>query len=264
MCYYYAITKSKIENLIEAQITSAKQLSLLDEVFFANGFDNPQLPVITCEQPDEIQLFQWGLIPSWVKDQSQADQLRAMTLNAKVETVFEKRSFSSNVLNRRCLVLCSGFFENFTKTKKEKYSFYISRKDESIFCLAGIYDQWTNPTDGKVYKTYSILTQSANELLSAIHNTQQRQPVILDYENAKKYISNDLQQAEIETIINTRVDFRQLQATPIAHFNPKNAKALNQAKVSAYYHFPELVTIFRFDPNFTEEVIRCVRTTMVK
>jgi putative SOS response-associated peptidase YedK len=35
-----------------------------------NGFTYPKLPVITNKDASNIQLFNWGLIPSWAKDVS--------------------------------------------------------------------------------------------------------------------------------------------------------------------------------------------------
>ncbi len=33
------------------------------------GFSHPNMPIITAEQPDQIQPLVWGLIPFFVKDQ---------------------------------------------------------------------------------------------------------------------------------------------------------------------------------------------------
>src|SRR5690606_15335373 len=65
-----------------------------------NGFQFPKTPVITNKETNEIQLFDWGLIPFWAKD----DTIKKYTLNARIETIHEKPSFR-NVVNNRCLVL---------------------------------------------------------------------------------------------------------------------------------------------------------------
>jgi putative SOS response-associated peptidase YedK len=36
------------------------------------------------------------------------------------------------------------------------------------------------PENGELVKTYAIVTQPANELMSEIHNTKQRMPLILN------------------------------------------------------------------------------------
>ena len=60
-----------------------------------NGYDFSKTPVITGENHGEIEMFYWGLIPFWVKD----DKIKKMTLNAKIETVKEKPAYRNCVQN---------------------------------------------------------------------------------------------------------------------------------------------------------------------
>jgi len=48
-------------------------------------------PVITNDQPQQLQLFRWGLIPSWAKDSTIASRL----INARIETITEKPAFKA-------------------------------------------------------------------------------------------------------------------------------------------------------------------------
>jgi len=49
----------------------------------------------------------WGLVNSWAKDDSRASQC----INAKAETLEERRSFREAFLQRRCVVPADGFYE---------------------------------------------------------------------------------------------------------------------------------------------------------
>lgn len=40
---------------------------ILDEQYHVNAFNYPKCPIIT--ESDEIQVFNWGLIPFWIKDE---------------------------------------------------------------------------------------------------------------------------------------------------------------------------------------------------
>jgi putative SOS response-associated peptidase YedK len=40
-----------------------------EPVYHASAFSKPSLPVIANESPDTIELYRWGLIPFWVKDE---------------------------------------------------------------------------------------------------------------------------------------------------------------------------------------------------
>ena len=54
-----------------------------------------------------VEMFRWGLVPSWAKDPSIGNRM----INARAETVGEKPSFKRLIKNRRCLVLADGFYE---------------------------------------------------------------------------------------------------------------------------------------------------------
>lgn len=150
-----------------------------------NGFQFPKTPIITNKQPEEIQLFNWGLIPFWAKD----DTIKKNTLNAKIETIHEKPSFR-NVLNNRCLVLADGFYEwqwlDDKGKKKQKYE--ITLPDNEPFAFGGLWSEWLDKSTGELVYTYTILTTEANELMSKIHNTKKRMPVIVSADNEKFWL----------------------------------------------------------------------------
>ena len=52
-------------------------------------------------------MMRWGLVPSWSKN----DQIGSKMINARLETILEKPSFSNLVKNNRCVVLADGYFE---------------------------------------------------------------------------------------------------------------------------------------------------------
>ena len=110
--------------------------------------------------------------------------------DAKIETLAQKPSFK-DAINNRCLVLSSGFFEwQWRDSKgKEKRKYLIKPTEEEIFAFAGIWSEWTNPETGEKQKTYSIITTEANELMSEIHNTKKRMPVILPKENEYDWLN---------------------------------------------------------------------------
>src|SRR3954469_22631063 len=62
------------------------------------------LTVVQRGSSREATFLQWGLIPSWSKEAKGI-------INARVETVEEKPSFSDSFKHRRCLILADGFYE---------------------------------------------------------------------------------------------------------------------------------------------------------
>jgi putative SOS response-associated peptidase YedK len=139
-----------------------------------------KLAVVSNENPEELSLYRWGLIPFWAKDPSIGNKL----INAKSETILEKPSFKNSFKNRRCLVLSDGFYE--WKKGTVKTPFRITKKDGAAFAMAGIWDKWVSP-DGDEIRSFAILTTSPNALMEKIHD---RMPVILDRETERIWIGN--------------------------------------------------------------------------
>lgn len=197
MCFHYSLTIERAE--IEIQL-GAHWDDDWEPVYHANGFSFLAMPVITQGDPGRIQLFHWGLIPPWVKSKADADKLRAQTLNARSETVFEKPSFRTSIMHNRCLVIADGFFE-WMDFEKKKYPHYIRLKDKELFCFAGIYASWTDKETGEHINSFSILTTDANPLMARIHNSKQRMPVIIPPAGYKKWLSPGLSKEEIGSFL---------------------------------------------------------------
>lgn len=43
-------------------------------------------------------------------------------------------------------------------------------KDDSPFCLAGIWENWKHPQTGEWLRTFCIVTTTANDLVGQIHD----------------------------------------------------------------------------------------------
>ena len=136
MCFTVAIVRKG--ELITAQeyysnlpVVRKKGVILpeLPSYYLVSGFSYPQLAVV---RQDGVFLHEWGLIPSWVKDQDTANDLRTKTLNAVGETVFEKPSFRKNVVSQRCLLPVSGFYE-WREINGVKYPYYIRLAGQDYF-----------------------------------------------------------------------------------------------------------------------------------
>ncbi|MEN8124913.1 MAG: SOS response-associated peptidase [Bacteroidota bacterium] len=189
MCFYTQQTKKavEVENRFNAKIIDKALFSTSNVI---NGFSFPKTPIITNNDTSLIQHFQWGLIPFWAKD----DTIKKYTLNAKIETLHEKPSFRDSV-NNRCLIIANGFYEwQWLDTKgKNKQRFLITLTNNELFAFAGIWTEWVNKETGEIINSYSMITTQANELMSKIHNTKKRMPVILSKDNENDWLfGNDI------------------------------------------------------------------------
>ena len=107
----------------------------------------------------------WGLIAPWAKDAT-----RPM-INARMETLAEKRMFAPALKKRRCIIPASGYFE---WRKPDKTPFYLYRESGPL-AFAGLYGWWK---DGQEWLlTAAIVTRAAEVELAQIHD---RVPLILE------------------------------------------------------------------------------------
>ena len=119
----------------------------------------------------QLRALSWGLLPSWSKDPSVG--FRAP--NARCETVAAKPAFRAAFRKHRCLIPASGFYE--WKTVGARKQPILFRPRDGLFAFAGLWDNWRGG-DGTILDTFTILTTTANEVVTPIHD---RMPVILDH-----------------------------------------------------------------------------------
>jgi putative SOS response-associated peptidase YedK len=173
-----------------------------------NAAPGQALPVITDEQPEAIQAFEWGLVPLWADERDDVGTL----INARSETAAEKPSFRASMAGveagtaetaeaaGRCLVLADGFYE-WGETDEGRRPFRVTRTDEAPFAMAGLWTRWRPATtqtgldafgeaeaedEPDLVETFAILTTAANETVGEIHD---RMPVILAPEDESRWLT---------------------------------------------------------------------------
>lgn len=237
MCFHYSLTKERAE--IEIQL-GVHWDGNWEPVYHANGFSFLQMPVITQAEPGHVQLFHWGLIPHWVKSKDDADRLKAQTLNARSETVFEKPSFRSSIMNNRCLVIADGFFE-WMDFQKKKYPHVVSMKNKELFCFGGIYSSWTDKETGELIHSFSILTTDANPLMARVHNSKKRMPVIIPRDRYEKWLSPGLDKESIRSFFDPYPDTN-MNACTISKLITSRSGDTNVPEVWDHVVYPELAS----------------------
>jgi len=184
MCFHSKQSKSaqELENRFNAKFVNKKDY--LPGIY--NGFQHPKTPVITNTESDTIQLYCWGLIPHWAKD----DSIKKNTLNARIETIKEKPAFRNSV-NNKCLILSDGFYEWqwLDEKGKQKQKYILTLPDNALFAFAGLWSEWLDKSSGEIVKTYTLLTTEANELMSKIHNSKKRMPVIVSADHETDWLT---------------------------------------------------------------------------
>jgi putative SOS response-associated peptidase YedK len=198
MCYSISLY-SDIRALIRRFGVRAAEGVVFEPSYYVSAFACPEVPVIANHEPDLIHLFRWGLVPRWVRDRNKAKDIRVKTLNARLETLRRRASFKRSYRDRRCLVLVDGFFE-FREVGGKKYPYFVHLKSGEPFALAGLWEAWRNPEDGREERTFTVVTVPANPLLSRIHNTKKRMPLILGREMEREWLARPLEMDEVRQV----------------------------------------------------------------
>lgn len=169
MCGRYVLSAA-VEELVK------KYGAVPDGLFRAepnyNVAPSTYMPIVTkLEGKRMVSMSRWGLIPSWAK---QGGTGRYSMINARSETLHEKRSFSGAFASRRCIIPANGFFEWKTNSAG-KIPHYITTPDNSLMHFAGLYESWKGDGEDPV-NSFTIITTAANETIRELHD---RMPAML-------------------------------------------------------------------------------------
>lgn len=161
-------------------------------------FPGTKIPVVLNNKTKELNFLKWGFQVSGVNRE---------LINARVETVSEKPAFRKAFIYNRCLIPANAFFE-WKTAENSKVKYKIEVEEEGLFSMAGLYDKFVD-RNNKEYFGVVILTRSANEEMSKLHN---RMPVILSKEKEDEWLSasgneilNIQKDLEIDSSIKLRI-----------------------------------------------------------
>lgn len=139
-----------------------------------NAAPSLRMPVVV-EQGGQrkIDKYRWGLIPFWADDPDTGYSM----INARAESLSQKKSYARPFRSKRCVVPANGFYE-WKKANGDKIPHYITQKNSGIINLAGLYEEWKprdEQKDGTI-RSFTIITTEANKPVSELHD---RMPAML-------------------------------------------------------------------------------------
>jgi len=239
MCYHTSLVTDAptLEKRFNASLSDE---STCRPAYHASAFGFPAWPILTRQEPGRFQAIRWGLIPRWVRSADDADQIRAKTINARAETIFEKPSFRTAAQKgQRCLIPMTGFYEWHTIGSK-KYPFYISTTDQPIFSVVLLCDEWPDSETGELTATYTLLTTDANPLLAAIHNTKKRMPCLLTPEAEQAWLHENLDEKQTLELLATPYPADRMHSHSISKRITSRSEPSDAPEVLEPFNYPEL------------------------
>ncbi|WP_424941922.1 SOS response-associated peptidase [Aliiroseovarius crassostreae] len=215
--------------LIAGDMTQAQMLAIIEGFLYPTGSvvtEAGALPAATGYNVKPTQqvtvLFpqgggvtastaRWWLVPHWFK--GRAEEWKATTFNAKIETAFEKPTFRTAWKSGRCLIPAMGYYE-WSGPKSNRMPNHIRlQQNHPIMLMAGLHSQLE---DGQ--RTCTILTRPALEEIAELHP---RMPVILNVEEAQAWMDSAAPDEEIRSTFGTHWQGR-FQVDPVAKFGMKD------------------------------------------
>ena len=105
-------------------------------------------------------------------------QKKGLLINARAETVLERKTFRESVLHRRCIIPAKHFYE----WDKQKNKVTFQNDDSSVLYMAGFYNCFQGED------RFIIITTDANDSVKTVHD---RMPLILEEKELYDWILDD-------------------------------------------------------------------------
>ncbi|BAO08480.1 hypothetical protein EMQU_2923 (plasmid) [Enterococcus mundtii QU 25] len=147
-----------------------------NDITLASNEVFPSNHVVTLELNQESKVVPG--ITRWGFDGFKKGQIM---INARSETVEEKKTFSKAFRNSRCLFPMSGFYE--WDSNKQKFFFKVGEKH--TLYVAGFYR--IHKSDSGLRTESIIMTTKPNSSVSSIHD---RMPLIVDRSHIEVWLKN--------------------------------------------------------------------------
>lgn len=241
MCFHTStINKVKrLEKHFNVKISDSKLEPYFDKpTYHHNGFSHPNMLVIPQAKSEYLAPAVWGIVPS----NKTSDEIKPYFkesvrfgggLNARSEKVFDHFVYRDSIMDKRCIIPVSGFFEPHD-FKKKKYPYYFKHVDDMPLALAGIY------TVIDTYITFTILTKIATPLFEKVHNLKKRQPIILSVKDSKLWLDNNIDTNQISELLQCEYLESNLETYPVSKelFSPKIDS--NKEEIIKKVNYPEL------------------------
>lgn len=171
---YYVEEDEAAGDIMTLRAEWAERLPVGMQIKTGEIFPGDVVPVLSQNKRHEVRTFpmQWGFARR---------EGSGLLINARSETAADKPLFRDGMLNRRCLLPMSHYFE-WVKQGNQKIRHAIRPEGTGAFCLAGIYRHEID----KPLSTFVVLTRPAVSSILPIHD---RMPVLLPRTAAAEWLS---------------------------------------------------------------------------
>ncbi len=161
-----------------------------------NAAPSQLLPVITNSGRQGLSWFYWGRPPQFARNKNLGEKI----INLPIETLREKPILKKALIQHRCIIPSDGFYGWKKIGKKTLIAHRFTVADQEVFSFAGLWEEFEDE-GGTVQHTFTLITTSANELVSSATD---RMPIILDQEQEEIWLTGKAPEAEL---LNTLISY---------------------------------------------------------
>jgi putative SOS response-associated peptidase YedK len=238
-----------------------------------NGFDFGKTAVlkpIEGKEDFDIVEMEWGFLPDplvWPFIETRDDAYRIRhgymdankffhegleMLNAKSEELlFKNKVFRRAALERKCIVLSTGFYEwrhviginkrtGLPLKTPRKIPYRILDRNRPYFWLGGIWQGWIDVDTGEYVETVAITTTDANAPMSVIHNKKKRMPTMPTDDLAYEWMFGRPDEKRITQIATYQANHEEMFAYTLAKGFLTSTEPLKP------FHYPDVLPIEEF------------------
>lgn len=135
-----------------------------------------RVAVVRDDDAGAVRRATWGFDPDWTDG---AGRL----INARAETLHDRRAFRTAAAERRCLVIADGFYE-WDRDPTDPQPYRFARPEDRPFALAGL---WRRPGAGEP-ATVAVVTTAAAGVVEPVHD---RTPVLFRPGEGRRWLRAD-------------------------------------------------------------------------
>jgi putative SOS response-associated peptidase YedK len=185
-------------------IYKLNQYQLEGETVSLRTFPHTPFPVVVKEQDQRvIKLMNYSLIPSW----SKMRKPKFSTYNARLESICEKPTWKTSVVQRRCLVPLTSFFESCYEGSHAGNIVEFRAKDQKPWTVAGVTSEWLDKDTGEIVESFAIITTQPSDYIEGVGHD--RSPLFLHSDHWDDWIEAEFKNCQQAT------DFLQQSHAPL-------------------------------------------------
>src|SRR5262245_61098828 len=136
MCGRYTLTRQEhLVDDLEAALDPAASANPWFKPRFNVAPTQDALVVTLRDGVRTLEMMRWGLVPFWA---GRGGKKAPLMINARVESIEDKRVFKDALERKRCLVPADGFFE-WKRAGKQAQPMFIHPEPRHFVAFAGLW-----------------------------------------------------------------------------------------------------------------------------